>query len=62
MMWFNKNKQNFSRFPSFRFDPITKVENSEISEMFLILQSFIAFEIQDPKTKENDLSQKTITL
>ena len=28
----------FSRFPSFQFYPIPKIENSEISESFLLLQ------------------------
>ena len=33
-----EEKQEFPRFPSFRFCPITKIENSEISESFLLLQ------------------------
>ena len=43
----NKNKWNFPRFLSFRFSPIPKIENSEISESFLLLQYLVLYEIQD---------------
>ena len=33
-----EQKRKFLRFPSFRFCPIPKIENSEISESFLLLQ------------------------
>ena len=38
---FLEEKRKFPRFPSFRFCPIPKIENSEISESFLLLQILI---------------------
>ena len=40
-MWFNKKKLNFSRFPSFRFNPIPEIENLETSESFRLHQKLI---------------------
>ena len=50
MMWFNKKKYQFPRFPSLRFCPIPKIENSEISESFLLLKFLVVYEIQNLKT------------
>ena len=36
-----EEKRKFPRFPSFRFCPIPKVENLEISESVLLLQFLI---------------------
>ena len=59
-MWFNeKKKKKFPKFPSFRFCPIPKIENSEISESFILLKSLIVYETQNRK---NDLKEKTLTL
>ena len=44
----NKNKWNFPRFLSFRFSPIPKIENSEISESFLLLQYLV---IWNPRSR-----------
>ena len=52
MMWFNKKKKQFPRFPSFRFCPIPKIENSEISESFLLLQFLVVYETQNLKTEK----------
>ena len=41
MMWFEKKKCPFPRFPSFRFCPILEIENLETSESFHLLQIFI---------------------
>ena len=41
MMWFEKENALFQGFPSFRFCHILEIENSEISESFLLLQIFI---------------------
>ena len=35
-----EEKRKFPMFPSFRFCPIPKIENSEISESFVLLQIF----------------------
>ena len=43
-------KWKFPRFPSFRFCPIPKIENSEISEMCLFLQNLRLVITQDLKT------------
>ena len=40
----------FPRFPSFRFCPIPKIENSEISESFLLLIILVAYETENLKT------------
>ena len=34
----SEEKRKFPRFPSFRFCPVLKIENSEISESVLLLQ------------------------
>ena len=41
---FLEEKRKLSRFPSFWFCPMSKIENSEISETFLLLQILIALE------------------
>ena len=59
-MWFNKKKKRqFPRFPSFRFCPIPKIENLEISESFILLKSLVVYEIQNRK---NDLKEKPLTV
>ena len=53
MMWFNKKKQKqFPRSPSFRFWPIPQIENSEISEIFLLRQVLVVCETQNIKTEK----------
>ena len=43
MMWFEKKKCPFPRFPSFRFCPILEIENLETSESFHLLQIFTVY-------------------
>ena len=51
------------RFPSFRFCPIPKIENSEISESFLLLIFLEVYEIQNLKTDwKMTQKKKTLTL
>ena len=45
-----REKCQFPRFPSFRFCPIPKIENSEISESFLLLKFLVVYETQNLKT------------
>ena len=45
-------KKQFPRFPSFWFRPIPKIENSEISESFILLKLLVEYETQ------NDLKEK----
>ena len=54
-----KKKRQFPRFPSFRFCPIPKIENLEISESFILLKSLVVYEIQNRK---NDLKEKPLTV
>ena len=54
-MWFNKKKKQFPRFPSFQFCSIPKIENSEISESFILLKFLVVYETQNRK---NDLNKK----
>ena len=49
-MWFSKKKFQFPKIPSFRFCPIPKIENSEISETFLLLKFLVVYETQNLKT------------
>ena len=49
-MWFIKKKYQFPRFPSFRFYPIPKIENSEISQSFLLFEFLVVHETQNLKT------------
>ena len=58
-MWFNKEKIQFPRFPSFRFCPIPKIENSEISENFILIKFLVVYKTQNQK---HDLKDKTLTL
>ena len=58
-MWFNKKKHQFPRFPSFRFGPIPKIENSEISESFILLKCLVIYETQNRK---NDLKEKNFNM
>ena len=58
-MWFNKEKIQFPRFPSFRFCPIPKIENSEISESFILIKFLVVYKTQNQKY---DLKEKTLTL
>ena len=57
---FNNKKQKFPRFPSFRFYSTPKIENSEISESFILLQLLVVYEIQDPKTKKRPETKKKL--
>ena len=42
----NQTKQNFPRFPSFRFWVLGEIENSEISEIFVfVLNQFLNFSV-----------------
>ena len=50
MTRFEKKKCPFPRFPSFRFCPIPKMENSEISESFLLLKLLVVSKTQNLKT------------
>ena len=43
MMWFEKEKCPFPRFPCFRFCPVLEIENLENSESFHLLQIFIIY-------------------
>ena len=43
-------KENFPRFPRFRFCPIPKFENSEILESLLLLKFLVVYETQNLKT------------
>ena len=54
-----EGKWKFSRFPSFRFYPILKIENSEITEIYLLLQILTVVVIQDLKTTKNWTETKT---
>ena len=45
-----REKCQFPRFPSFRFCPIPKIENSEILESFLLLKFLLEYETQNLKT------------
>ena len=59
-MWFNKKKKSqFPRIPSFRFCPIPKIENSGISESFILIKSLVVYKTQNQK---HDLKEKTLTL
>ena len=56
-MWFNKEKIQFPRFPSFRFCPIPKIENSEISKSFISIKFLVVYKTQNQKY---DLKEKTL--
>ena len=59
-MWFNKKKSyQFRRFLSFRICPIPKMENSEISESFILIKFLVVYKTQNQKY---DLKEKTFTL
>ena len=58
-MWFNTKKKQFLRFPSFRFCPRPKIENSEIWEGFILFKFSVAYETQNRK---NNLKEKTLFL
>ena len=51
-MRFNKKKWKFSIFCSFQFWSTPKIENSEISESFLLLQFLVIYETQHSKIKK----------
>ena len=57
-----RRKMPISKVSEFRFCPILKIENSEISESFLLLQFLEVYETQNLKTEKNDLKVKTLTL
>ena len=52
-MGFNKKKKKILRFPSFRFCPILKTENSKILERFILLKSFVVYETQNELKEKN---------
>ena len=54
-----EEKWTFPRFLSFRFCPIVKIENSEISEIYLLLQILTEIIPQDSKTTKIWTEQKT---
>ena len=54
-----KKKQKSPRFPIFRFYSTRKIENSEISESFILLQPLIVvYETLDPNTKKRPETKK----
>ena len=46
-------------FPSFRFCPIPKIKNLQISESFILLKFLVIYEIQNQK---DEIKEKTFTL
>ena len=63
MKCFEKKKWQFPRFPSFRFYPIPKIENSKISESFLLLIFLVVYETQNLKTDwKTTQNKKTLFL
>ena len=52
-MAFNKKMHQFLMFPSFRFCPISKIENSEMSEFFFFTS--IAGNIWNPRSKKQKI-------
>ena len=54
-----RKKFQFPRFPCFRFCPIPKNENSEISESFISIKFLVVYKTQNQK---HDLKEKTLTL
>ena len=58
MIWFKEKKRKVPRFLSFRFCPIPKIENSEISEICLFFQILTVVITQDLKMTKNELSKK----
>ena len=62
MMLLNLKNWKIPRFPSFRFCATPKVENSEISESFILLQFLVVYETQIQKLKKNDLRQRKLEL
>ena len=52
-------RKKFSRFPSFRFCPVPKIENSEISESFILIKFLVVSKTQN---QQYDLKEKTLTL
>ena len=57
-MWFEKKKCQFLRFTSFQFYPVPKIENSEISESFLLLKVLVVYETQSLKTDWKMIQKK----
>lgn len=58
MICFKKKKRRFPRFPSFRFCPIYRIENSETSESSLLLQVLTVMVSQELETTKRELRQK----
>ena len=54
-----RKKYQFLSFPSFRFCPIPKIENLEISESFILPNFLVVYETSNRKY---DLKEKTLTL
>ena len=54
----SRKKGNFQGFRVFAFYTIPKIENSEISRDFLLLQILAVVETLDSKTTTNELRQK----
>ena len=55
-IWFQKTKN--PTFSSFRFYPIPKIENSEISESFVLLQVLTVMVNQELEMTKHELRQK----
>ena len=53
-----KADKNFPRFPSFRFCPIPKIKNSDISEKFFFTLNFEKSCNLDVKMTKNFMRQK----
>ena len=49
---FNNKKSKFPRFRSFRFYSTPEIENSEISESFILRQPLVVYGTLDSKTKK----------
>ena len=52
-----RKKDQFPRFPNFRFCPLSKIENLEILESFVLLKFLVVYETQNLK---NDIKEKNI--
>ena len=58
MICLKKKKRRFPRFPSFRFCPIQRIENSETSESSLLFQVLTVMVSQELETTKRELRQK----
>ena len=58
-MWFNKKKIAISEVSKFSICPVPKIENSEISESFILIKFLVVCKTQNQKY---DLKEKTLIL